>query len=133
MRSLTEEELNNAPIKVQQVYMMLIVNQFVSSSLYRECVDKYPDYFPEEVEHKNKWNSIPQEIHDAYWKEYWELEEQIMKDVPPSKGVTGWINDKEGYNKWYKKWFDAKEKGKPLHEDLHKKYYSKYGIDCNLW
>jgi hypothetical protein len=131
MKDLTGKEFFEAPIIVQYIYIMAMNKQPIGSYIYEDCIKKHPEYFLEEIEHRRKWNAIPQEVHDKYWEEYWELEKQIMKDVLPSKGVFGGINGQDGYEEWNKKWTEANEKGKPFRELLHKKFYSKYGIEWN--
>lgn len=131
MKDLTEKEFFEAPNKVKYIYMMGMVKHPISLKTYEDAIKEHPEYFPDEVEHRRKWDAIPQEVHDKYWEEYWELDKEIMKDIPSSKGILGWINDQEGYIEWNKKWDEANEKGKPLREALHKKYYSKYGIEWN--
>lgn len=129
MKKLTEKELQEAPNDVQYVYMCSIINHPIGINTYQEAVKKHPEYFPEEVEYNKKWNLIPQEVHDSYWKEYLELDKEIMKNVPPSKGIFGWAKDPEGLNEWEKTYYEAEEKGRPLRKELHQKHYSKYGID----
>jgi hypothetical protein len=133
MKDLTNKEFFEAPNKVQYIYMMGMMKQPIGSSTYEDAIKEHPEYFPDEVEDRRKWDAIPQEIHDKYWEEYWEIDKEVMKDVPPSKGVIGWIDDQEGYNEWNKKWTKANEKAKPLRESLHKKFYSEYGIEWNGW
>ena len=56
-----------------------------------------------------------------------------MKDVPPSKGICGWMNDPDGYEDWNKKFTQALEIARPLRKKLHDKFYTKYGIKWNCW
>lgn len=133
MKYLTEKEFFDAPSKVQYIYMMGMMKIPIGSSTYEDVIKEHPEYFPDEVEHRRKWDSIPQEVHDKYWEEYLELDKEIMKNVPPNKGIMGWIDDQEGYSEWNKKRTEAYEKGNTLREALHKKFYSKYGIEWNGW
>ena len=133
MKDLTDKEFFEVPNKVQYIYMMGMMKQPIGSSTYEKAIKEHHEYFPDEVEHRKKWAAIPQEVHDKYWEEYWKIEEEVMKDVSPSKGIMGWIDDQEGYSEWNKKWTEANEKAKPLREALHKKFYSEYGIEWNGW
>lgn len=133
MKDLTEKEFFDAPNKVQFIYMMGMMKHPIGSGIYEDAIKEHPDYFPDEVEHRRKWDAIPQEVHDSYWEEYWKLDKEVMKDVPQSKGIIGWIDDQEGYAEWNKKWTEANEKAKPLRKALHKKFYSEYGIEWNGW
>jgi hypothetical protein len=131
MKDLTIEELEKAPFEIQYLYIMGISNQSVGITIFEEAIEKYPEYFPDEVEYRKKWALIPQEIHDAYWKEYWKLDKEIYKDIPPSKGLMYLINNTDEAKEWKKKWNSANKKAEPLKKKLHKKYYSKYGIKYN--
>lgn len=128
MKDLTDKEFFEAPNKVQYIYMAAMMNQPIGSNIYEDAIKEHPEYFPDEVEYRRKWDAIPQDVHDKYWEEYWKLDKDVMKNVPPSKGIFGWIDDQEGYAEWNKKWTEANEKAKPLREALHKKFYSKYNI-----
>ncbi len=122
------EDFYKMPAKVQFVHIMAASNQPIGISLYQEVLDEHPEYFPEEVEHQKKWRGIPQDVHDAYWKEYWELDKEIMKDVPPSKGLVYYCSHQKESVEYRKKLDEAIEKGKPLRKALHDKYYGKYGV-----
>lgn len=96
MKDLTEKEFFEAPNKVQYIYMMGMMKRAIGSGVYEDAIKEHPEYFPDEVEHTRKWDAIPQDVHDKYWEEYWKLDKEIMKDVPPSKGIFGWIDEQEG-------------------------------------
>lgn len=133
MKNLTEKELLEAPGIVQSIYMIASMNRPIGTSTINKAIKDHPEYFPEEVEHREKWKTIPQEVHDNFEKEFLELDKKLMKDVPPSKGIVSWINNPEEHQEWNKKFTEAKEKGKPLHKKLHEKHYSKYGIEWIEW
>jgi len=130
MKNLTHKELKDAPSEVQYLYMCSVMNHPIGSSIYEETIKKHPEYFPDEIEHRKKWEAIPKEVHDAYWKEYWKIDKEIYKDVPHrGKGILFYAQNPKEYAE-YKEAFDAaRKKALPLHEALHRKFYSKYGIE----
>ena len=87
MKDLTTKEFFEAPSRVQYIFTAGMVKQYIGSSLYNKAIEEHPEYFPDEIEHRKKWASIPQKTHDDYWKEYWALDKEIMKDVLDSKGI----------------------------------------------
>lgn len=132
MKYLSATQLQKAPPIVQYVYIASFMNQPVGGRTMDDAIEQYPDYFPEEVERMRKWELIPQEVHDNYWKEYGNIDDELFKDVPTSEGLIAWCDNTEKYQIWNKAWNIANEKAKPLREKLHEKYYSKYGIEWNV-
>lgn len=128
MKNFTYEELIKAPLTVQFIFYMGLLKQPVCSDMLEAAIEDYPEYFPDEVECRKKWEAIPQEVHDAFWEEYRELESEVMKGAPDSKGFLYWMENPEEANEWSKKRQELREKSKPLRKKLHEKYYSKYGI-----
>jgi hypothetical protein len=125
MKKLTEKEFFEAPRKIQFIYM----TEFVGMNFFEEAMREHPEYFPEEIEKKKKWDAIPQEVHDKYWEEMRELDKKLMKDVPPSKGVLYFaINPKE-FDEWHEKRDAARKKGWRERKAIHDKFYSQYGIE----
>jgi hypothetical protein len=53
MKDLTQKELEAAPMIVQHIYVSSMCNTGVSLSLVEEAIKKHPEYFPEEVKHKD--------------------------------------------------------------------------------
>lgn len=132
MRKLTHEELSKAPADIRYIHEMIMSEQLVPLSIYESCMDKYPEYFPKEIENAKKWKSIPQEVHDKYWEEFSKSYKEIMKNIPLNKGMGGWIDDPEGYKEWCDESNKAHEEVNLLREKLHNKYYSKYGVNAHV-
>lgn len=57
--------LNNIPNEVLAVWASHY-SGVVSADAYNNAIEKYPEYFPEEVEYRRKWESVPQEVKDKY-------------------------------------------------------------------
>lgn len=135
MKHLSYSELLTAPAKVQFLFMASMNNQPVGGKMIDEAIAEHPEYFPDEVEHRRKWALIPQSVHDNYLAEREVLRKKCYKDMPPSKGIIGWVMDesKDDYNSWQKDYDKCREVELPLAEALHKKYYSQYGIEFSGW
>jgi len=133
MKDLTYKELENAPSIVKFLYLRAMAKEPVGSSMIEEAIKDYPEYFPDELEHRRKWVLIPQQVHDDYWKEREILRTEMYKEMPPSKGILGWINDPKGYEGWNIAYEKCRKTEAPLAAALHKKFYSQYGIEWNGW
>ncbi len=133
MKDLTQKELFEAPELIQRIYFRGLTKEPISSDWLNEAIENHPEYFQEEIEASEKWAVIPQSVHDEYWRERREIEDEIMKHVPPSKGIMWSLQNPDEYAEWYKAWKDADDKMEPIRERLHKKFYSKYGIKWNGW
>lgn len=128
MKDLTYSELEQAPAIVQFLYIRAIYKEPVGSQMINEAIENHPEYFADEIEHRRKWASIPQSVHDEYWNEWNKMNKEVFKDMPPSKGILGWIDDPKGYKEWngaYRKFAPIRDR---LERDLHEKYYSPYGL-----
>ena len=101
--------------------------------MIEHAIKESPEYFPDEIEHRRKWALIPQQVHDDYWKEREILRTKVYKEMPPSKGILGWIDDPKGLEAWHAKWKECRENEKPLAAALHKKFYGQYGVEWSGW
>ena len=95
---------------------------------YISTVKKYPEYFPKEYAHIIKYEAIPNEVHDEYFKEYWEFTEELWKDAPKSGGLMAMANNTEEYKKWQETYGRLRPFEIAKEKELHKKYYTKYGL-----
>ena len=64
MKDLTYKELLEAPAKVRFLYTMAVAKQPVGSQMIEDAIKESPEYFPDELEHRRKWELIPQQDHD---------------------------------------------------------------------
>ena len=128
MKDLSYSELLEAPSAVQYIHMMGTINQPIGCSFFDETVAKYPEYFPDEIESKRKWDLVPQSVRDTYWKEYWEFREKLWENEPKPVGIMGCVNNTKEYKKWAKAYKRLRPLEKKKEKELHEKHYSKYGI-----
>lgn len=129
MKNLTEKELLEAPEKVRHIYVCALSGVPVGVRMYEEAFSNYPEYFPDEVVYRKKYDAIPQSVHDAYFAELNEKVKDIYKDVP-NKGVgfMFFVNNYKEYKKTSAAYAEARKIEKKIEEKLMKKYYSQYGI-----
>ena len=122
------DELNGLPAEVLWVKFLEATGGMMGASTYESIIKKYPEHFPEETEQRRRYESIPQEVHDAYYKEYWAFHDKLWEDEPPAQGLFAMINNTDEYRAHQ----DAYDRLRPIEEEneklLYKKYYSKYGI-----
>ena len=114
----------NIPPLVAHIWGLAYVQIPVGADMYEQAIKDHPEYFAREIEHRKKYNAIPQEVHDAYFKEISLVHDEIYKDLP-GKGLMNWINRTE---EEHKIWNEAYEKYESLEKKIHQKHYSKYGI-----
>jgi hypothetical protein len=131
MKSLTNKQLEEAPLLIQQIHFTWMIGRPIGSSTYEKAIADHPEYFPDEVEAKRKWDLVPQEVHDKYLEEYWQVHREIFKDVTDGGGFMDTINNSSAHQAWRKANDEAYAKMKPLEKKLHNKYYLKYGIKYN--
>lgn len=128
MKDLTYDELSKAPPRIAFLYAMALTDQPVGLQTIETAMKDHPEYFPDELEYRRKYNLIPQSVHDAYFEEYGKLREEMLNELPPSKGIIYWCD----HPKEYKEWNEAYDRISPQFEvkekELHRKHYSEYGI-----
>lgn len=100
----------------------------------RKIIKKYPEWFPWET----KYNSIPQEVHDAYKGEVYP-EKEVKKDVTPKvivyTGERVMLKDmvdtiQEYFNRQYQRKMDKRVEKDRLRK-IWNKHYSKYNLSFN--
>lgn len=133
MKNLSYKEVLESPAKVQFLYTMAMSKQPVGMKILNDAIAEHPEYFPDEVEHRRKWELIPQQVHDDYLKEREALRIEMYKEMPPSKGILGWIDDPKGYEEWNIAYEKCKKAEEPLVAALYEKFYGQYGVEWNGW
>ena len=130
MKDITSTDVKQIPGIVLQIYVNSMCNIPISISTYNEAIEKYPEYFPDEVEHKKKYDAIPKHIHDQYLQEMSELFENYFHHLP-NKGMLCRINNQEEDTDWKKKFDEENGKYSEAEKIIHDKYYGSYDIDFN--
>ena len=123
--------LDNTPAEVLYIQFASLMKYPLGLSFVQDTITKYPEYFPEETEHRRKWSLIPQSVHDEYNKKRSIIREECFKDCPPSLGISGWINNSEYMEEYQRVYKECDEKAIPLLRDLHNSLYKEYGIEFN--
>jgi hypothetical protein len=126
-----EQREKPIPPLVALIMMHRQVGMPIGMSTYDKAIAEHPEYFPEEVEHRKNWASIPQSVHDAYKAELDELyfKETGEKEIIPfGKGMAYWMEHLEEYEEFRKEQKILFEKRQQIERVLHEKYYSKYNI-----
>lgn len=140
-------KLEEVPHEVQMAMIILYSKNPVGIETYEmviDIVERYPQFFKWE----HKFNSIPQEIHDAFLNECYPerfeatkhieskndgkgILEQIMENPPTQIKFT-----RESFEENYKKWQEElieEEKRKVIEEKRIKKiwdkHYQKFGLE----
>lgn len=137
MKELTTEEFSEAPNRVQYIHMCAHQNIPIGMSILDEAIDKYPEYFPDEVEHIRKWAAVPEELKDEYFKKCAEIHREVFADAPqcPNKGLLHMIRDPEG-QKEMKAWEESNKirfpKKEKLKDQLYDKMFGKYGLKAKI-
>lgn len=138
------KSLGKQPPLVLFVKGMAMIGQPISYKTWEEVMTKYPEYFPEEVERKRKWDAIPASVHKEYWDQ---PEAQLFPDSQEIKKYEAIIGPRpfpdlpggiihrvthEEYNEQYQKqdeWDREMEKLRSIkRKELRDKLYKPYGI-----
>ncbi len=119
----TTDGLGDMPMEV----FAFKLQQFYGSAQMNRMIEKYPEWFPEEVEHRRKWALVPEEVKDAHVKE-WMVAYNEATGAIPAGGIMAHIMDSEYSRNWHQKYSEAMEKLKPIEKAIHEKHYGKYGL-----
>ncbi len=133
MKNLTTNEFFEAPALVQWIYTCAINNAPIGSSTHEEAIEKHPEYFLEEVEHRRKWASVPEELKEKYYTKHRQIEKDYEARGPkmPNKGILHMINDSEGQREleaWRKYRDSIYPAMKKKQDALYNKMFKKYGL-----
>lgn len=81
-----ELKKSNIPSEVFVVFQLQKLGCPIGTETYNKCqevIKKYPEHFPWEA----KYNSIPQEVHDAYSKELMDEFKSKFDSIPKGDGL----------------------------------------------
>jgi|GEM_PF-6625084 len=127
---------NNTPSSVLFVKMAAYFNMPIGLETFERALKDGPEYFPEEIEYRRKWDAIPQEVKDAYFAEsslyklhnYDGSEPEIIRNWP---GIISATDDEfKAWNEYhdseaYKNKVKAQEQ-KDI--ECYNKHFAKYGL-----
>jgi len=118
---------DNIPKEVVEA-MGIRMSRFVGKALmdrYQDIVARYPKWFPWET----KYRSVPQEVHDAYWKEKY----PPLDFSKPGKGLWEQINKKPKKTKKTQSLTEMLEELSKIEEKRRKKEIARKKKDKKLW
>lgn len=129
--------IENAPNDVMYIHVMSMNNIPIGYDLYKRTLEKYPEWFPEEMEHKRKMGLASEKEMEAYYKELFE-ETNKIRDKYRKKLKTD-IETKDGMitmkgleqalsNMDYNSNLSIKEEKEQekTRKKIYDKYFSKY-------
>lgn len=132
MKRLSKEELQKAPVIIQQMHHMALANlpMMMAHSRYMSLVADYPEYFPDVIERRRKWAAIPDEVHAEYKKKSEELREALEHLRPNyTMGMHEWLDEDGDAFLQHKTYSEAHKNQRDERIALHRSTYSPYGIE----
>jgi hypothetical protein len=96
----------------------------VSFSYYEECVNKYPEYFPDEIEWNDNYKKVPQDVHDAYKKDLYEKFNYKGKHLSSDGGIMYLIHHQKEVDEEFKE----SDKLFGTYNEIWNNHYEKYGL-----
>jgi hypothetical protein len=132
MKELSQSDFLNAPSIIQFIWIAGISKTFIGISTFEEAIKNHPEYFPDEIAHRQRWEAIPQDVKDNYYKESGMLYEEMSRDdLGKGKGLMHFVQNPGDFDANMK----LHEKRRPEYLKkmllLHNKYFAKYGIEFN--
>ena len=123
MKDLTIEELEKAPHEIAYLYLASIHCMPVGSEIIDRCMKDHPEYFPAEILYQDKWDAIPEEVHEAFKVDLSEVIGEFIKCN--SGGLIEFMNLSEGERATNVETF---RKHQQIEEDLWQKHYKKFNL-----
>jgi len=136
-----EFDINNVPPLVLYVWGMSYDSIPVGTEAFEKAITEHPEYFKEEVEYRKRWDSVPEEIKEAYFNETSGLDyvKEIIDEIgePPypeysRMGIIWWAQNVDKYPKEISandKWNDIYYKKLEVHNNkIYNKYFNEYGL-----
>lgn len=136
------KDSHEAPRDVQYIRMMASIGQPIGITFYKEALEKYPEYFQEEIAYNQRWEEIPREVKDAYHNELYNCG---GKEITPAMGLFELMEEAETrvikplafedipatlesmWESRQRQESQEKER-KQRKKELFDKYFSKYGL-----
>lgn len=137
--------INDIPNEVLFVWAASAAGNPIGWETYNNAVEKYPEYFPEEVEYRKKWAKVPEEIKNKYLDFSMRLnltkeeedERELLFGKCPHPDILGcgiiervakygdrW-KDFDENDEWLSKWYKHRHKKEV---DLYNELFNPYGL-----
>lgn len=115
-------KIKDIPIEIKSLIAYCQCNIPIGFEYYEELIDKYPEYFTDILEWRDKLSKVPQEVHDVYNKD---IDEKFnYKGKHLGNGIMYCIN----HQKEVDEEFELSDKIHGTYDEIWNKHYSKYGL-----
>jgi len=142
-RAKESATLDNVPHGVLYIWAMGNIGQPIDTDTYNRAIANHPEYFPDEIEFRRRFDAIPEDIKKEHSKLFdtligsniYTMYESKIGKLPHSelcgKGIIYRVThpelkDKyEAYDEWMRKMFELHEKDR---EDGYNRLFNPYGL-----
>lgn len=114
--------LEKLPSKILTLYIASRSNIPIGMSFYEECILEYPEYFKEELDWRETYSKVPQEVHDAYNKDF--NEKSNWKGKHLGNGLMYSIQ----HQKEIDEEFELSNKIHGTYTEIWNRHYGKFGL-----
>ena len=122
------EKLENIPPIILYIAGQSIANIPIGISTYNDAKEKYPQYFKDELEWEEKYNKVPQEVHDKFKIDYDKKSGYRKEPFNDKSDMMEYLRKNAGFL------YDREEESDKLYgtyADIWNKHYGKYGLKRN--
>ncbi len=123
MKNLTYQELLKAPTEIQHIYIAALNDRPVAHSFAVNAMQKYPEYFQDEIERAMKW----QKVTDEDRKGYNDAIDEIHKELLPGYG-KGFIYNAANWEVLSREYELVKDEIDRRRKQAFNAWYGKYGL-----
>lgn len=109
-----------------------MIVQYMGLKQYNKMLDDFPELYPKEVEYRRKFNAVPQEVWDAYYKESFAIDEFYNQNRPhPNIGIFGMMNSPDKAKEIYDYQDSTYAERIAKKRLVHQKHLGKYNLEFN--
>lgn len=124
--------INQVPPLIQYLWAASYMNHGIGLKMYEEAIQKYPEYFVEELEARRKWAIVPDDIKKQHFEEGYEAISEIQKECHVKAGGSGilyWLEHPYEMDAHMECLASKRLEINRVRMHFHKKYLAKYGIE----
>lgn len=127
MKKLRFNDMEVAPPLVVYIWMCAQFNIPIGSGTFEEAIKLHPEYFPEEIEYRDKWSTVPIEVKNEYSEEFSKLEQRLYGDLW-GKGLVYNITHFDESERNSREYTKRRKNALPEYKALYEKYFTVYGL-----